>query len=219
MFTGRIGFERSRGRTELWDEVEQDFLTEVLREGATSPFALNARSMIVAFQLRSSPQIKRQSFTGAFQALLREGSQQDGWEVTPLTKETTLDDFVARVEVLTQFKIRLLRPNPDFKHRERVERLIEGTRAQLLDIAAQNDEGVELDDPTVQEAIAHVDDGYGHYIAKGTERGSTVAFDSRTDEAPPEVQTPAVDPETGEVALSELEAAARERLGEPEEPE
>lgn len=215
MFTGRVGFERAFKHTELWDEDAQDFLTRVLREGATSPFALDARSMIIAFQLRSSPQIKRRSFTGAFEALLREGSQREGWHVMPLTKETTLEDFAERVEVLTQFKVRVLRPNPDYKNRRRLSELMERTKAETLDIAAQSNEGVELDDPTVQEAIAHADAGYGHYLAKGTEQGNTVGFDSRTDEAPPEVQTSAVDAGTGEVALSELEMAARREL--PEE--
>ncbi|HEV2809616.1 MAG TPA: hypothetical protein VGV93_04355 [Acidimicrobiales bacterium] len=208
MFTGRIGFERARGRNELWDEERQDFFQSVLREGATSPFALNADSMIVAFQLRSSPQIKRTSFTGAFQAILREGSQQDDWDVAPLTKETTLDEFVQRVEVVHVFKARLLRPNPDFRNRDRVEQLIEGTNANLLDIAAQNDDGIELDDATVQQAIAHADDGHGHYLAKGKEHGNEVTFDSRTDEAPPEVQTPDIDPATGEVSIAQLEDAA-----------
>lgn len=216
MFTGRIGFERSRGRTELWDDERQDFRLSLLREGATSPFALSAASMIVAFQLRSSPQIKRTSFTGALQALLREVSGREDWTVMPLTQETTLEEFTERVEFVSAFRARLLRPNPEYRNRERLEAIIEGTNAEILDIAATSkDEGIELDDATVQEAIAHADEGYGYYVAKGPEDGNEITFDSRTDQAPPEIQTPTVDPETGEVATDELEAAAR---GDEEDP-
>lgn len=211
VFAGRLGFERVRGRTELWDEDRQDFRLISLREGRTSPFSLDARSMLVAFQLRSSPQIKRTSFTGAFQAILREGSQDFDWEVDALTVETTLADFVDRVEYVAEFRARLLLPNPDFKGRKRLARIMEGTRAKMLEFAVASDEGIEIDDALVQQSIEHAEDEHGYYIVKGPEQGNEIRYDSRTDEAPPEVQTTQVDQETGEVSFPELRRAVEEQ--------
>src|SRR5688500_17253598 len=83
VISGRIGYERVVGTAELWDARRGDFVTNAMREGRTSPFAVVVEDLVVGFQLRSGL-IRRTSFTGAFQALLNEAAGFELWRVHPL---------------------------------------------------------------------------------------------------------------------------------------
>lgn len=212
-YEGRIGFQRVTGRTELFDEHRKEFTQAAIIQGASSAFSLDVRSLIVAFQLRPGV-IKRSSFTGAFQGLLTEGSQLDGWEVRPLVEEETLEGFQARVEAITELRVRIKEPNPDWSGRDRLRRISVDANAEVTDIVwhSSDEEGVDTAAEVVREAIDHAyHRGYGHLLAHGREHGHEIKYDSRTDTAPPEVQAPA-SPETGEVPFTSL----RDATGQPE---
>lgn len=165
---GRIGYERAGEQVELWDEDAQDFRITQLPAGRTSPFALDLFTRLVAFQLRPRD-IKPQTFVGAFQALLQEAEPQMQWRVEHMFHEVAWDEFVSRVR-LVHLRIRMQRPNPRYPG-QRVETLVEGTGARVLDLAVQvpvEDTG-ELDptDDLIQQAIEHADNDYGSYAAVG----------------------------------------------------
>lgn len=212
LITGRIGFQRAGGATELWDDKREDFVVQRLQEGSTSPFAVDLRTFDVAFQLRPGF-IKRTSFTGAFQDLLNEAAGYDAWEVVPLMNEMTFEDWRAQVDRITSLRIRVERPNPHYGPRERVEELIEGTRSRVVTLALQAAEddpgGIDVTEPLVAEAIDHAALDYGYFKAEGIVNDRRVEFDSKRDAAPPERRV-AVDPTTREAAPEVLRRAVRE---------
>lgn len=207
--TGRIGFERAGAVTELWDDSTGDFRVSRLREGSTSPFAINLSTFTVAFQLRSSL-IKRTSFTGALQDLLNESSPYDSWQVDPLLDQVSFDTFIARVDLVTELRFRLDLPNPDFAGRPLVEQIVEGTGSQLVEVVMKGDD-IEVTDDVVRQMVDHtVQRGYGRLLATAQQGDRRRRWDSDKDSAPPEKQTTDVDPESREVKWSALTDAARE---------
>lgn len=210
-FEGRIGFERVTGSTEVWDDRAKDFTTAAVRQGATSAFSIDVDDLVVSFQLRPGL-IKRTSFTGAFEELLTEGSQVEGWKVEPFVNETTFADFVGSVDRLKSVRIRAELPNPNWKRRQSTKRLFDAAKAKsmTLDIQEVEGEGVELEHPLLEELILHTAElDYGYTVAHGVEDGQIVTYDSRNDNAPPEAQA-AADPESGEVPFEALRQAVRD---------
>lgn len=209
-YQGRIGYQRAAGTTELFDEETRDFTPAAIIEGASSSFALDVRTMIVAFQLRPG-KIKRTSFTGAFAELLQEGSQRGGWAVTALREEATFEQFVERVDAITELRVRLKKPNPDWSGRKRLRQVFEDANAEVMDIVWRSSAdagGVDTGAEIVRQAIQHsYERRYGHVVAHGTESDQDIKYDSRTDTAPPELQVPA-DPR-GEASWPSLREATK----------
>jgi hypothetical protein len=166
---GRIGFEEEPGVTELWNREVSDFEERALPSGVTSPFAIQAPDLRVAFQLRPG-KIRPTTFTGALQALLNRASPFWSWRVEREVIEMPWETWLGRVTRITHLSVTLRRPNPHYGDREYVERLIEGVRARVFtgDWKARPDDpgGIDLGDEIIREAIEHASE-YGKWSAAG----------------------------------------------------
>ncbi len=217
--SGRIGFQAPGGTEELWNEEEQDFQEQQPLLGSTSPFVINVARMEVVFQLRSG-RIRPTTFTSNFQSLLNQaGGRTWRWRVEPKIVQIVWEEWVARIDRISEFSIRIQRPNPNYQDREHVKELVEGTRSELVRLVMRADEageGLDIDDALISEAIDHAAAGYGSYHAKGErqEDGAEVETEYRSAVGGEPVQGEvAVDPETKEAppdALKELLAEEQE---------
>jgi hypothetical protein len=207
---GRIGFQRTGGTAELWDDSTGDFVQRAVIEGYTSPFDIDIERKLVAFQVRPGL-IEPNSFIGAMEALLDEGSAYQGWSVAHVNNAIDFDEWAQSKGRIDQVLIRLERPNPHYGDRESVESVVEGANAASVTIrvvAAKDDaDGVNLDDPLLSEAIQHVFAGYGYFTAVAGVRGSLDRWDSRVEGAPPVFLSQEVDPSTKEVSWPQLREA------------
>jgi hypothetical protein len=189
---GRIGYERQAGTAQRWDEKRQDFREAAVLEGQTASYAVARSSLRIAFQFRP-PNIKRRSFTAAFQDLLNESTGDDLWRVDPELDEEDFDTWRSEVDRVEELRITVRRPNPRYRG-DRVRDVIEGTRSQIVTLIARAEAGesVNLDDPLLLEMIEHAqvpDKDYGHFTAKGiTSEDRLSVYDSEADGAPDEVR-------------------------------
>jgi hypothetical protein len=212
---GRIGYERAGDLAELWDPSVNDFRETRLKEGLTSPFALDLEKFRVVFQLRAG-RIQPTSFTGAFRSLLNEAVGKAVWRVTHDVVGETLDEWIETVRHVDRLEIRLERPNPDYHGRDAIERLIEGTRAEMakiiLDASDEEIRGLNLDDDFVRQAIEH-GQAYGKIKAVATvqvqQRSREVQWRSEVEGSPKEARVEA-DPATREALPDELERVLEE---------
>lgn len=204
LINGRIGFQ-TPSTTELFNEKAADFEEAAFTEGATSPFVIDPDSHRIAFQLRGRV-IRPQTFAGALQALLNEASAFERWRVGPETRSVDWKTWVESVDHISQLRIRLDRPNPDYADRERVERLIEDTNARMIELvltAGAEGRGIDVDDVFVVEALEHAEK-YGRWSAEGVS-GTEPPTRWRSDQ---EVATPErtieADPKTHEARLDSM---------------
>lgn len=211
---GRIGYERQTGTAQRWDDRRKDFREQAVREGQTASFAIQRSSLRIAFQFRP-PNIKRRSFTAAFQDLLNESSGDDLWTVEPDFEEETFEEWRNEVERIEELRITVKRPNPRYRG-QRVEDIVEGTGSQLVTLIARAEAGesINLDDPLLYEMIEHASvpgRDYGYFKAKGYTADQLVSqYDSKADGAPDEVRID-LDPGIKEVPWDTM----RQQLGQP----
>jgi hypothetical protein len=210
VWAGRIGFQRTTGSGEIWNDKVGDFMTVPIIEGKTSPFVLDLRRRDVAYQLRPGV-IKRQSFTGAFEQLLNEGVGWPAWAVVPQLDEMTFAEWQGSVDRIDSIHFKLELPNPNWEGREDLGQVMSEFDAALLEITAKADpddpDGIDLSTGLPAQAVAHVEREYGTFKATGKVDGLASTFDSATDSAPPERQVTEVNPETGEVTYEQLRDA------------
>ncbi|HEX2241086.1 MAG TPA: hypothetical protein VHJ82_08110 [Actinomycetota bacterium] len=224
--TGRIGFEKPGTLEEYWNESAQDFERGFSKLGTASRFAIDLKSRRIAFQLRSN-RIKPHTFIGNFQALLNAAAAgRWRWKVEPEFVGMPWERWTDTVTRVTNLRIRLERPNPNFKGRKRVESLIEGTRSRILTLVMEADpnESIDVDDQLVREAIDHARE-HGHVKAEGRvevdNEALPVKWDSEEDGATQRRDVP-VAPDTGEVPFNRLRrevatAPSDEALPSPEQ--
>jgi len=215
---GRIGFQSS-ATAELWDDEINDFKEMARPLGVTSPFAIDPAAMRVAFQVRGS-QIKVKAFTRALQKLLNEASPNDRWRVSHDTRQASLEQWAADVERITDVRLTLKRPNPHYGPRDRVEQIVEGTNAALIEIAARaasdDPSGIDLNDALIAQAIDHAQHSYGRARIVGELNGEKTQWSSE-DESVAEIRTALTDPETHEVSLRTLRRELGDSSAEEEE--
>jgi hypothetical protein len=170
IWMGRIGFIKEGEVTTIgWDANLQDFRTEEASGGVVVPLALDTRSGIVGFQLRSGL-IRATSFTGAFQGLLNENPIYR-WRVEPLILEKSYDEWRGSIARITDAYFRLEVPNPNWRDRYEVERIIEELNADVTRLEARVHEGGSLDDasPLFRQALDHALDQYGRAVVRGVD--------------------------------------------------
>lgn len=219
---GRLGFMHAHAPTEVWSDTATDFVDEAFPSGFTSPFAVRISDLVVAFQLRSG-HIKRQSFAGALQALMRTASG-DAWQVVPMVRPITFERWRASVSRVTTMSFKLQPPNPNYKGRPLVQSVIKGAGADMvtfvLRAGADDLAGLDTEAEFLRQAVSHAEKGYGKFAAVGERtddggKASMVHFDGDAGESA--VVQVAVDPETGEVAHETLRDEIAERPAELEQ--
>lgn len=207
---GRIGFERPE-MAEVWDETTKDFTEREIRAGFASPFAISPAQLRVAFQPRLNL-IKVMSFTGALQALMNAASPKgDHWRVYQELHDIEFYAWATGLDRIETLRLRLERPNPSYHGRSRVEKIIEGTNARMVELVlnAEPQSDLNVNDDLVREAIQHVQDEYGSYSAAGELGGEAQRWDSKAAAAAEVREKIPADPATGEIPSQGL----REALG------
>jgi hypothetical protein len=210
---GRIGFQGQGPTTELWDDSLADFRREVLTEGHSTPFAVRRSDLRTAFQLRPGI-IERTTFCSNLQALLNAAQNAYKWRVEPERTAVSWPDWLARVDRITQLRVKVVRPNPHYEQDE-IEALLEQARANAATIALKaQEQGLSLtDSELIAQALDHAEAGYGEWTAEGeftTPDGVTEKEAWKSREVAPEQRVEA-DPETGEASTQAL----RQQLDEP----
>lgn len=204
---GRIGFEAAGSPTEIWNENKNDFEERVFPSGVTSPFAIRSGDFRIAFQLRGNT-IRRQSFIGAMQALLREASSTY-WRIDSLTRDIPFAEWTSTVSRVVSLRFRLEKPNPHYGERDLVRTMVQDAGSVMTNVVMRADEGdldgINVDSDFVAQCIEHAE-RYGDYGAVGereqdglTER---VAWSKRAGEL--DERTVEADPDTGEIRPTEL---------------
>lgn len=221
---GRIGFEAAGSPTEVWNEKKNDFEERVFPSGVTSPFAIRISDFRIAFQLRGGT-IRRQSFIGAMQALLREASSTH-WRIESLTRDIPFREWAESVSRVTNLRFRLERPNPHYGERDLVRAIVQDAGSAMTNVVLQADEddldGLDVTSDFVAQCVEH-GDRYGDYRAVGEREvaGEThrVIWSKQTGELDERVVD--ADPETGEIGQAdlrrELESSERDDH-EPDDP-
>jgi len=204
---GRIGFEAAGSLTEVWNEAKKDFEDAVFPSGVTSPFGLRLDDLVIVFQLRGNT-IRRQSFAGALQALMRIASGSR-WLVEPIQRRVPFSDWQASVERIVEMRFRLERPNPHYGGRDMVESIIEDTGSEMADMVLRASEdsldGLNIDSDFVTQAVEHAL-LYGDLKATGERQidGVTDRVRWRKDSGELEERVVGADPETHEVRREDL---------------
>lgn len=178
---GRLGFiVEGRSPTLTWDERRHDFIEGAAASGAFVPFAVDVRAGLIAFQL-APPDIKAQSFAGAFQSHLN-ANGTFRWHVRVLTRHTTFEQWYPTVGRVTRFRFVIRQPNPNWTGRERVQRIVESLRTQTMQLAgrAAPGEGIDADSEEFHELVAHAILGYGEATVGGEELTSGEATEWRS---------------------------------------
>lgn len=181
-----------------------------------SPFAIDLRSLDVAFQLRSQT-IKRTSFTGALQAVLNEYSGM-GYRVEPRLDESSFPRWLERVENVTRMTFWLEPPNPNWSGRPTLRKVMEGAKANAVKLILEADpevepEGLDLDSDIIQEALSHTEEReYGEFQAEGQRRDERpTKYISKQHASPPE-RIVEVNPESREASPGAIVGALDDLL-------
>lgn len=166
---GRIGFQGSAG-AELWDDDVKDFVPQNVAEGRTAPFIVHLESLRVAFQIRAGI-IRPTTFTGNLQALLNAASTVAIWRVSHDVEGSTWDQWGQQVSRIVEIRTGLRRPNPNYHGRRAVEDLVEPLGAEMVSLIMSTPagqlKGLNVDAQLIQQALAHAEDEYGTFQAKG----------------------------------------------------
>jgi len=181
--SGKFGFvRRSAGSAIRFDEDREDFIVEdaPATQGNFVFYVVHLPSRVVAFEERL-PDIRRQSFIGAMELLLREANAY--WDLDSLSDEEDFEEWLAGIDLVTRFRATLKRPNPSpIRHARDVAELIEATNATSLVIEAgsapEGAEGLEVTDTILGAAARHAGAGNGDFRVTGISGQSRRFFDS-----------------------------------------
>ena len=210
----RVGFSRESG-AESWDEVSKDFVDVIVPSGLAAPFTVDLDTLHLAFQIRP-PDIKTTSFTGALQHILREATGNDEWIVEVPRHEATFEHWVSTVRAITEIRLRLTPPNPNYIGRPHIQTMLELMNADAATLTLASHDGLNMDAlddaDVINQAITHINMHYGNIKAVGIDKktGRKSKFDSKRGDAQQFVEG-IVDPLTGEVS----EGALLDRMSDP----
>jgi len=169
---GRIGFVSEREQiTLIFDEDAMDFKRGVAPSGAIVPFGIMTADGTIAFQLRAGI-VRESTFIGALRTLLAEARREYIWEVRSLAEATTYDEWLPRVERVTNFDLRLERPNPHYHGDEIAELIIERLRLEYARLTGveRPGEGIDVRSDLFLEALDHVLRDYGRVSLRALDR-------------------------------------------------
>jgi|GEM_PF-3661369 len=182
---GKLGFSRRRQTEEtFYDETRADFVTfeHDSSEGSVSHFVLyfpaeRPGEAVLAFE-EQPPDIRRQSFIGAFTKFLSDAHA--GYEVQPIRREIEFTSWLEEMQRVTEFSGSFTPPNPRWRPRtEQVQTIVEETKADKLRLTAKVDKGgesLDVADSILGGIVEHSKWGYGEFSAKGERDGTTFNY-------------------------------------------
>ncbi len=182
---GKLGFTAPGTQKRAdYDEEIKDFIEQTVNsKQATFVFWVTDLSkQILAFETKP-PDIKYQSFKGAFEGILNE-RLDIGLTLEGIAETSQFVEWVEKmVDRVTKFTAYLRTPNPDFsKHPKIISALLEDTNADRvrLELTKLKESTDSLDtDKTIKQIVEYQEDGYSSIIARGEKEKKVKIFDSR----------------------------------------
>jgi hypothetical protein len=183
-FVGKLGFMSSATETRTYyDESKKDFIEQPVdsRQGHYVQWAIDTSTQIIAFESKP-PDIKYQSFIGAFKGLLDERSDI-GLTIENILESAQFFEWVGEVDRITKFTASLRAPNPDYVSRTKiVQELLEDTNADSAKVEINKAKGSEESlntEKTIRDLVEYGEQGYSTIVARGLKKGRSKLFDSK----------------------------------------
>ena len=171
LLEGKLGFERLAAQdVTTYDEALEDFVTQLTpsEQGSFSHYVLDLERQYMAFEERP-PAIRRQSFVGAFNALLNQSD--NNLELSLVADEQSFAQWVESVERLQSFRAWLLLPNPIWKPEvQAIRGIMESTNAkegEVSVLAHGEGPGLDANAPLIDGTVAYSVDGNARFSAVG----------------------------------------------------
>lgn len=188
---GKLGFVSSTTETRTdYDEDRKDFIEQLMdsRQGHYVQWAIDLSTQMVAFETKP-PDIKFQSFIGAFKGLLDE-SPEIGLTLEQILESAKFFEWAERIDRIIKFTASIRAPNPDFESRTQIVReLLEETNAVYAKVELRSDQTLNTEN-TIHDLVEYGEDGYSTIVAHGEEKGQQRIFDSRRKVAAERVDIP-----------------------------
>ena len=174
---GKMGFERLGERAgSTYDEELKDFvpITRVNEQVSFSHFVIELNSQTIAFE-EKPPDIRRQSFIGAFQALT--GVAGLRFSLDLLSDAEDFREWLGTIDRLVRVRVVVRRPNPDWTEvPELLRRLLEPSNAEEADVTLwtgddDSESGLVVDGTVIDDAAGYVAAGHGTLRARGRAPG------------------------------------------------
>jgi hypothetical protein len=181
---GKLGFTSSgTERKADYDEQIKDFIEHTVdaKQSTFVFWAVDLSKHVLGFEAKP-PDIKYQSFKGAFEGFLEKRSDI-GLTVEDIVETSKFVAWVKNVERVIGFTANLRTPNPDFsKHPKIIQELLEDTNADRarLELVKMKDSTDSLDtEKTIKDVVKYGEDGYSSIVARGEKGEQLKIYDSR----------------------------------------
>ena len=181
---GKIGFTSSGMEKRVdYDEEIKDFIEHTVdsRQSTFVFWVVDLSKQILGFETKP-PDIRYQSFKGAFEGFLDERSDI-GLTLEDIVETSQFVEWVKTVDRVIKFTANLRAPNPNFsKHPKIIRELLEDTNAERarLELVKANDSTDSLDtEKTIKDMVKYGEDGYSSIVARGEKGEQMRIFDSR----------------------------------------
>lgn len=209
LWTGHMGYVLEDELLTLeWDDEINEFMRGSASRGVVVPLMIDVERHLLSFQLISNL-VKPRTIVGNLQVLLNtKGTHR--WIIRELVFPMSVDDWVQGVSRISGLSARIDYPNPSFKDRPNIERLVQQLHAQSVNLRAKphGTDSINLSSDWPREIFDHVIEGHGAVELTGTDR--TSGRDSKIRITKTGGELPAIDKvETSEDALEVSEDQLR----------
>lgn len=179
-FVGKLGFISSATEKKTYyDEKQKDFIEQAIdsRQGHFVQWAIDLSTQMIAFETKP-PDIRFQSFVGAFKDLLDERSDI-GLTLEQILESAKFFEWVKKLDRISKFTASMRAPNPDFASRPQIViELLEKTNADSAKVELKSGRSLNTEN-TIHDLVEYGEDGYSTIVAHGEKNGQQRIFDSR----------------------------------------
>ena len=183
--SGKLGFESAAQDSQVeYDDDLEDFVSrsEVRGHGQFSHFIVDLEDRYLLFEERP-PHIRRGSFKGALQSILRQvDSPEILFDVDFVPDTDEFESWLERTERVSRFFVSLRQPNPNYDDREiEIRELLEDSNTSRLNLEARpadDGPGLEIRESGLAAFANHAIQGYGTIRGTGETSGARTFFDS-----------------------------------------
>ncbi len=223
LLTGELGFvNEGELATVAFDNLEQVFLKGEASSGVVVPFVVDIASRIVTFPLIPGA-VRPKTVTGNLEALLNaEGTFR--WHIVPVSYPMNFGEWEKSVISVRSLSARLTYPNPNWTGRADLESIMDGFRAEVVQIVASagRDGSLDTESSWFKQAMDHARLGYGRATVSGTDRitgtESKLILTERGGVVPAISRISARDDASSELSIADIRQAQEELLAlEPSE--
>jgi hypothetical protein len=181
---GKLGFISAGTEKRVdYDEEIKDFIEQTVdsKQSTFVFWAIDLSKQILAFESKP-PDIKYQSFKGAFDGFLDE-LPDIGLTVEDIVETSKFIEWVEAIDRVTKFTANLRAPNPDYsKHANFIRAILEDTNADKakVELAKLSESTDSLNtEKTIKEMVEYGEEGYSSIVARGEKADQPKIFDSR----------------------------------------